>query len=99
MVKFDKDGGDMALPSYPDGRPYVYLSEEQVEALGLSESPPKAGTEVTFKAIARVRDMTQRVGGDKDDDAVEVSMCLVITDMEMLSGGAESDPAAVLYGA
>lgn len=92
--------------------PYGYgtcicLTEEQVEALGLDKNPPKAGTTVGIRAIAKVSRVTSKYDpageaaeGENPED-IDVALELQITDMEVT--GADSTQAtqtasSMLYG-
>lgn len=90
----------------------LYLTEEQVEALGLAKDPPKAGQTVGIRGVAKVVRVTSMAEADEASAAgeegesegeVEVSLELQITDMEVTregqsaTGGMDA-AAAMLYG-
>ena len=59
----------------------ISLTEDQVEALGLKDNPPSAGSTVGIQAIATVTTVTQSADGD--DDGIDVCLSFQITDMEV----------------
>jgi hypothetical protein len=75
----------------------ICLSEDQVEALGLKANPPAAGTVMNIRAIAQVVTVTQDADVDGDNDGIDVTLRLQITDMELTPGGSP-DYASMLYG-
>ncbi len=81
--------------------PYGYglminLSEDQVEALGLKDNPPRAGQQVGLRAIAIISTKTEDADLDKDGDGIDVRLSLQITDLEVVTEKA-GDAAAKLY--
>ena len=84
--------------------PYGYglcisLSEDQVEALGLKNNPPAAGSSVGLRAIAQIIRVEQNADVDGDGDGVDVCLALQITDLEVTPGAMSSQSAATsLYG-
>lgn len=92
----------------------IYLTEEQVEMLGLAKDPPKAGQTVGIRAVAKVVRVTSMAEADGEEPAeaaeegegpgeVEVSLELQITDMEVTREGQSATggmeaAAAMLYG-
>lgn len=83
-----------------DAGPCVYLTEDQVEALGLKANPPAAGSSVGIRAVARVISKTENADLDGDGDGVDVMLSLQITDMEITPGatGSNTGAASMLYG-
>lgn len=75
----------------------LHLNDDQCEALGIKQ-PLRAGAKVSIKAAACVMNVTESVEDDGDDTGNDVSMCLQITDMELMNTGQE-DPASMLYSA
>lgn len=92
-----------AYPEVADN-PYGYglcinLSEEQVEALGLKDYAPAAGSTVGLRAIALVTQKVEEADPDGDGDGIDVRLSLQITDLEVTPGGQGSSGAStVLYG-
>lgn len=80
--------------------PCVYLTEDQVEALGLKANPPAAGSPIGIRAIARVMSKTEDADIDGDGDGIDVRLTLQITDMEVTPGatGSNAGSASMLYG-
>jgi hypothetical protein len=84
--------------------PYGYglcinLSEDQVEALGLKNNPPAAGSTVGLRAIAQIIRVEQNADVDGDGDGIDVCLALQITDLEVTPGAMTSSSAATsLYG-
>jgi hypothetical protein len=101
-LKIDNSGVEAYEPSPYGCGTTIYLTEEQVEALGLAANPPKAGTVVGIKAFAIVQSVTQQVDGDAEESgessAVDVSMRLQLTDMEVTAGSSQDQSASLLYG-
>ena len=82
--------------------PCVYLNEDQVEALGLKETPPAAGSVISIQAIGKVTTLTQDSDSDEDGDGIDVRFNFVITEMSIVPSETNSsgaDAATVLYGA
>jgi hypothetical protein len=84
----------------------LYLSEEQVEVLGLDKNPPAAGTQVGIRGVAMVRRVTQEADpvaeaaeGEAPDD-IDVCLELQVTDLEVTPQGGMSmgSASAALYG-
>ena len=86
-------------PSSYDRSPEIYLSDDQVEALGIT-TPPPPGTvymlrvrAVAMSVTASVEEATEMAAeGNKPD----VSLCLKLTDIDIEHGGRSA--ADVLYG-
>ena len=84
----------------------LYLNEEQVEALGLNSNPPRAGSTVGIRGIAKVVRVTQEADAaeetaeGEDPNDIDVSLSLQITDLEVTPEGATSSAqsASMLYG-
>jgi len=100
------NGGPAEAPNNPYGYALcICLNEEQVEALGLSGNPPKAGATVGLRAIARVVSVTQdanpaaEAAEGENPAEVDVSLRLQITDLEITSGAAKTsaESASLLY--
>ena len=95
----DSGGVSEAKPN-----PYGYglciaLTEEQVEALGLKDSPPAAGSVASVQASAVVVAVNQEADPDGDGDGIDVCLRLQITDMAVsLEGMTMQKAASVLYG-
>jgi len=87
-----------AAPAY-NCCPTIYLTEDQVEALGLKANPPAAGASVGLRAIARVISKSENADLDGDGDGIDVCITLQITDLEVTPGAMSSSSAAgALYG-
>jgi hypothetical protein len=97
MVSMNVEREDYAQPMAPNYCPCIYLTEEQVEALGLKDNPPPAGGNVGIRAIARVVSKTEDADLDGDGDGIDVRLTLEITEMEVTRGSMPS-AAAALYG-
>ena len=78
----------------------INLSDDQVEALGLEANPPKAGSVVALRALAKVVTVTQNADANDDDQDVDVTLRLEITDLEVTPDGVkpQEQQARVLYG-
>lgn len=92
---------DYCCPSNPN--PYGYgteisLSEQQVEALGLKDNPPKAGSTLGIQAIAIVSMVAQEAEVGEGDGKVEVRLRLQLTDMEITAPSTNEQTATSLYG-
>lgn len=91
---------EMEAPETSDGCPCIYLSDDQVEALGI-QGMPAPGTVFTLRARAVVERMTAE-GEEPDegeDSSPDVSLTLKITDMEVSPGGPSTETqASMLYG-
>jgi hypothetical protein len=103
-MKTDDDRDCYPCPSNPWGYGLtISLTEDQVEALGLKNNPPPAGSTVGIQAIAIVTSVTQDadidgVSGDGDNDGVDVTLRFQITDMEVTGASTGPAPATMLYG-
>lgn len=76
----------------------IYLTEDQVEALGLKDNPPATGSTVGIQAIAQVVTKSEDADIDGDGDGVDVRLTLQITDMQVTPQG-YAVQATALYGA
>ena len=89
---------DEAQPASYDNSPTVYLSCEQCEALGITKAP-QPGTVYMLK----VRAVAKRVTAEMEEaeevaaegDAPDISLTLVLTDIEISNGGGGT--ATMLY--
>jgi len=102
MANMNIRSDDSVYPSGDyDASPEIHLSDEQVEALGIT-SPPAPGTVY----MLRVRAVATRVTAELEEpdevkaegNAPDVSLCLRLTDIEIAQGGGK-DAATLLYGA
>ena len=85
LTSMNVQSDDCCRPSGEyDASPCVYLTEEQCEALGLTQ-PPAAGTTVMVSARAVFQSVTQRAEGD---DGPTICATLKLTDMELGAVGA-----------
>ena len=103
MVDMKTGDGDNYV-SGPSTNPYGYglcisLTEDQVEALGMKDNPPKPGSTVTIRAIAQVTSVTQDADVDQDGDGIDTTMRMQITAMEVTTGQTSptSSSASLLY--
>lgn len=83
--------------------PCIYLTDDQVEALGIKE-PPKPGTKFQLKCVAVATSVTSEME-EQDEVATEgnkpdVRMTLRLDDIEVVGKGGTSheQAATVLYG-
>jgi len=82
--------------------PCIYLSDDQVEALGIKE-PPKPGTTFQLKCVAVATSVTSEME-EADEVATEgnapdVRMTLRLEEIEIVGGGTtQAKAATVLYG-
>lgn len=94
-----KDDDTMPLADY-DCSPCIYLTEDQVEALGIT-GMPAPGTVFMLQAHAVVTSVTARAEESdevaKEGNAPDVSLSLKLTDMGVSRSG--KDNASILYGA
>jgi len=100
MTKVKSD--DYAMPMSQDCCPCIYLSDEQVEALGI-KGMPAPGTAFTLQAHAVVTSMTARAEeaseAATEGTAPDVSLSIKLVAMAMTPAGTtDSDRASVLYG-
>lgn len=97
-LKVEDDNSTMTQPMRYDGCPYIYLNDDQREALGFTlDNLPKPGTVIE----AMVRMTVTRVSassndGDEPAPDNDVTMDLKVTDMGITSSGKSA--AATLYG-
>lgn len=80
--------------------PMLYLSDEQCEALGISGSID-AGTVIGMNIRCLVQRSTTSVDSEGDDEGMDVSLCLQITDAEITAPPAattNAQAAKSLYG-
>lgn len=83
--------------------PYGYglricLTEGQVEALGLKDNPPPAGSTVGIQAIAIVTTVTQDADLDGDGDGIDVRLSFQITDMDVTPAAAAVNTSLLYKG-
>ena len=98
MVSMKTDSDD-AMPTSEYGYGLsINLTEDQVEALGLKENPPAAGSKVTLHAFATVTRVSQDADIDGDGDGVDVCLSFQITDLKVENTTGPS-AATLLYGA
>ena len=96
-IKGDQDCAPMG--EY-NNSPTIYLTDDQCEALGIT-SAPEPGTVYMLK----VRAVATRVTAEMEEsdevategDAPDISLTLLLTDMEIVQGGGKST-ASMLYG-
>ena len=86
-----------------DSNPYGYglminLSEDQVEALGLKDNPPPAGSQVGLTAICIVSTVTQDADIDEDGDGIDTRLSLQIIALELGAPQSTKSNASTLYG-
>lgn len=100
MVSMKVEGsGVTAMPDNPYGYGLcIYLNEDQVEALGLKDNAPKAGSSVALRAMAVIVSKTEDADLDEDGDGVDVSLRIQITDLEVLPQGSAPITGSMLYG-
>ena len=94
------EGAEAYEPSPYGAGTTIYLNDEQVEALGLSANPPKAGAKVNLRAVAIVESVTQEADADDAEEqgeasSVDVCMRLQITELEVTGGMVT--PASIMY--
>lgn len=102
LVSMNIKDDDASVSSDYDPSPCIYLTDDQVEALGINGMPPP-GTVFTLQARAVVTSVT--ASAEEPDEVAEegnapdVSLSLRLTDIGL--GGAKADSAktaTVLYG-
>lgn len=92
-----KPEADDVVPMDYDSRPKLYLSDDQVEALGIT-GVPLPGTVFTLQCRAVVERVTAEgeEPGEGEGSKPDVSLCLCITDMGAAQAGKTA--ASMLYG-
>ena len=100
-IKSDDDPTPGGLAADYDASPTIYLNDDQVEALGLKN--PVAGTVYNLKVVAKAtRVTTSQEEPDEvaaEGNAPDVSLTLMLTDIEVVSGDSGKSIADSLYGA
>lgn len=99
MANMNIQSDEYAVAGSADMSPEIYLTDDQVEALGIT-TPPAPGTVY----MLRVRAVATRVTAELEeaDEVAEegnkpdVSLCLRLTDIDIEHGGRSA--ADVLYG-
>ena len=99
MHNMNIQSDDVSLGSY-DNSPTIYLSCEQCEALGITKAP-EPGTVYMLKVRAVAKRVTAEVEESSEvaaaeGDAPDISLTLVLTDIEIANGG--GGMATMLYG-
>jgi len=92
---------DYCCPSDPNPFGYgteISLTEQQVEALGLKDNPPKAGSTVGIQAIGIVTMVAQEADASQEGGKVDVRLRIQLTDMEISAPSTNEQTATSLYG-
>lgn len=103
MVNMDIKDDDAEQPSVDyDRSPCLYLSDDQVEALGIT-AMPAPGTSMAMHARVVVRSVTASAE-EPDEVAAEgnkpdISLVLCVVEMELTPPAATGSTASRLYGA
>lgn len=102
MVSMKRASGEMeiASPSYYADCPSIYLSDDQVEALGLTGA--QVGQKLSISGVAFVSSQRSELEnpGEGSEGATDVYLTIHITDLEASTEG-KADPgkaARALYG-
>lgn len=99
MTAMNIKSDDVASSDY-NTAPCIYLSDDQVEALGIT-TPPAPGTTYVLRVQATAVSVTAEVEeadeAKAEGSAPDVRMTLRLDDIEVV--GASKDAASALYGA
>lgn len=76
----------------------IRLNDEQCQALGITAAIP-AGTQLMLNAAAFVRESSSQMPDDADDQGVQYTLCLQITDLELTQPNNRDKAASKLYAA
>lgn len=100
MVSMKRESGEMGIPTSYIDCPSIYLSDDQVSALGLSGA--QVGQKLSISGVAYVTSQRSELEekGESSEGATDVYLTIHITDLEA-STVEKADPgkaARALYG-